>query len=111
MSKKLERNGLWESSRMMLPDHKETYIAHQQQLDKKKRPVLDEQEIEMISYLIAQSMLTGEEIMITVFEEFQEREIIGRVVKVDQQKREIKLDNGVGFQWVKFEHLIRARDI
>ena len=25
MSKKLEKNGLWESSRMMLPQHKEAF--------------------------------------------------------------------------------------
>jgi hypothetical protein len=28
MSKKLENNGLWESSRMMLPEHKEALLAH-----------------------------------------------------------------------------------
>ncbi|WP_408895379.1 hypothetical protein [Paenibacillus taichungensis] len=32
MSKKLEANGLWESSRMMLPQHKERIIQHRTQI-------------------------------------------------------------------------------
>ncbi|KHF36751.1 hypothetical protein CM49_01057 [Paenibacillus sp. P1XP2] len=32
MSKKLQGNGLFESSRMMLPEHREAYIRHQQRL-------------------------------------------------------------------------------
>ncbi|MFD1176195.1 hypothetical protein ACFQ3W_07775 [Paenibacillus puldeungensis] len=43
MSKKLEKNGLWESSRMMLPQHKEAY---QNRLDDKavqqSRPTTEE---------------------------------------------------------------------
>lgn len=42
--KKLEGNGLWEGSRMILPEHKRRIIQDEQQQMKKERPVLDEQE-------------------------------------------------------------------
>lgn len=48
MTKKLEGNGLWESSRMMLPEHKETIIYKQHEEGRKQRPELDAQEIELI---------------------------------------------------------------
>lgn len=38
--KKLEGNGLWESSRMMLPEHKETIIRRQLEEGRKNKPVL-----------------------------------------------------------------------
>ncbi len=45
MSKKLQGNGLWESSRMMLPEHKETIIQHRYEFGRRSRPTIDEQEL------------------------------------------------------------------
>ncbi|NRF95555.1 hypothetical protein HQN89_32470 [Paenibacillus frigoriresistens] len=41
MSKKLELNGLWESSRMMLPQHKESAIKGQKEKQLIQRQALD----------------------------------------------------------------------
>lgn len=38
MSKKLQKNGLWESSRMMLPQHKEALLNRRLDLDQPARP-------------------------------------------------------------------------
>ncbi|CAH1197661.1 hypothetical protein PAECIP111893_00870 [Paenibacillus plantiphilus] len=38
MSKKLEGNGLWESSRMMLPEHRERLIKHRQGGERESAP-------------------------------------------------------------------------
>lgn len=38
MSKKLQKNGLWESSRMMLPQHKEALLNRRLNLDKPAEP-------------------------------------------------------------------------
>lgn len=43
ISKKLEGNGLWESSRMILSEHKERIYQYRVELSKKQRPTLDEQ--------------------------------------------------------------------
>ncbi|WCR29178.1 hypothetical protein L3476_10905 [Paenibacillus thiaminolyticus] len=38
MSKKLQKNGLWESSRMMLPQHKEALLNRRLDLDQPAQP-------------------------------------------------------------------------
>jgi hypothetical protein len=107
MSKKLQGNGLFESSRMMLPEHKEAYIEHQQGLDRKVRPILDEQQTEDISRSIADSMLTGEEITFMLFGEFGEQKVTGRVVKIDQRQKAIKLAGADGDEWVGMDRILR----
>jgi hypothetical protein len=59
MSKKLNDNGLWESSRMMLPEHKEEILNHhdrQKWEQENKRPELDEQELERIGFQLQESI-------------------------------------------------------
>lgn len=51
--KKLEGNGLWESSRMMLPEHKEAINRQQNKEGRKVRPTLDAQEIELMENVLA----------------------------------------------------------
>jgi hypothetical protein len=108
MSKKLQKNGLFESSRMMLPEHKESYLLHQQQLDKRTRPILDEQQTENISRLIAESMLTGKEVTFLLFGGFEEREVTGKVMRIDQQKKAIKLANSMGDEWIRMGFIINV---
>lgn len=40
MSKKLEGNGLWESSRMMLPEHREQLLKHRRESAGEPQPVI-----------------------------------------------------------------------
>lgn len=110
MSKKLQDNGLFESSRMMLPEHKEAYIRHQQNLQKKKRPLLDEQEIDRLSYLIAHSMLTEKKITVTLFDDFEERKISGKIRNIDQQKGTITLYNEMGRNLISFDQIINVEE-
>lgn len=48
-------NMRWESSRMMLPEHKEALLARKQDQKKVEKPQLDEQQIEDLEMLIQQS--------------------------------------------------------
>jgi hypothetical protein len=56
VSKKLELNGLWESSRMMLPQHKEAAIKRKES-QRILRPIRDEQEIQNISAVLSLSQI------------------------------------------------------
>lgn len=47
MSKKLQGNGLWESSRMMLPEHRTQILKSNKEIIKVKMPVLHEDEIRL----------------------------------------------------------------
>lgn len=108
MSKKLQGNGLFESSRMMLPEHKEAYILHQQSLQKKSRPQIDEQEKERLSQIIAESLQCKKEINLELFGEFDEAEVRGVVTKVDQQLQKVKLTQDDDFVWINVGDIIDA---
>jgi hypothetical protein len=100
MSKKLQGNGLFESSRMMLPEHKEAYIRHQRQLPKQSRPQLDEQETERISRALARAMQSAQPVTLTLFDEFGERRVTGRIAKADPLQRKVGIVQDGGLRWI-----------
>ena len=87
MSKKLAGNGLWESSRMMLPEHKSTIIKNDQLAKKRRRIELDEQEWEDISRAVTESLELRKMIKLRMYHEYEDLEIIGVVDRVDQFKK------------------------
>ncbi|WP_342551916.1 YolD-like family protein [Paenibacillus sp. FSL R7-0652] len=91
MSKKLQQNGLFESSRMMLPEHREAYILHQEQLAPRARPSLDAQAAEEISRLLSSSMVLGDRVTITLFHEHDDTAYTGRVLRLDLPSRTLRL--------------------
>lgn len=106
MSKKLQGNGLFESSRMMLPEHREAFIMHQQSLLKKERRQIDDQEKERLSRLIAESMQCRKKVTLVLFTEFNEVELRGIVMKVDQQQNKIRLDQDNDLVWINLADII-----
>ncbi|MGO4527439.1 YolD-like family protein [Paenibacillus sp. 2TAF8] len=91
MSKKLQQNGLFESSRMMLPEHREAYILHQEQLAPRTRPSLDAQAADEMSQLLSNSMVLGDRVTITLFHEHDDVCFTGRVLRLDRPARTLKL--------------------
>lgn len=58
MSKKLNGNGRWESSRMMLPEHREQYLERKHSMEKEQEITLPTQEeMELIREFIILPML------------------------------------------------------
>ncbi|WP_055107621.1 YolD-like family protein [Paenibacillus ihumii] len=108
MSKKLQGNGLFESSRMMLPEHKEAYIMHQQNLRKNSRPQLDDQEMERISMLLAESMHSKKEVELVLFKEFDVSKLTGIITRIDQQQKSVRLTQRNDFVWVQVVDIIDA---
>lgn len=91
MSLKLTGNGLFESSRMMLPEHKEAYNAYFERLSDKKRPELDVQETERISFVFAEALHEKCQVKVTLFHSKEEQYVIGNVVRIDPHIRKVKL--------------------
>lgn len=89
--KKLEGNGLWESSRMMLPEHKETIIRRQLEEGRKDRPTLDPQEMELIEQTLAESFHAHRRIKVRLFDEYEDIELTGTVSVIHTYRREISL--------------------
>lgn len=55
MGKKLAGNGLFESSRILLPEHREQFVYRQKESHLRKRPQLDDQLLDQLSLLLMES--------------------------------------------------------
>jgi hypothetical protein len=110
MSKKLEKNGLWESSRMMLPQHKEAALRQKMESLRIPRPTLDYQEIESISATLNQSQIYKKYIEITLYDEYQSRTLVGIVTQ--HQRNSFRMDTMINgsedWEWIDFADVLKA---
>lgn len=112
MSKKLELNGLWESSRMMLPQHKEAALRNRKENQRILRPIQDEQEIQNISAVLSLSLMYKKPLVLTLYEEFETRPVTGIVAR--SRHGEFRLDivetsSGAGdWEWIAYRDVHKA---
>lgn len=62
---------MWESSRMMLPEHKETLAQYSKESKKKPRTSFDDQQIEQFERMIRQYIYTNVKLYIMVYGEYE----------------------------------------
>ena len=107
MGKKLEGNGLWESSRIILPEHKEGYLKLMKDRQRRGKPELDDQEVQLIEQALIESYNTRTTITLLVFSPFDDEVMTGVVTSINTARREVKLFRGEDdFSWIKLEDII-----
>ncbi|MEF3306696.1 YolD-like family protein [Paenibacillus sp. GYB003] len=92
MGKKLEGNGLFESSRMMLPEHVRRIVEHTEAEKKggpRKRPEIDESELEDMSRKLQESKAEGRDITLTLWG--RDEPVTGVVSRIDTYFKRITL--------------------
>ncbi|TVY06571.1 YolD-like family protein [Paenibacillus cremeus] len=103
-------NVIFESSRFVLPEHREKALQYSKEMTKKVRPELDECRLQDISYSIGESMSENSPSTFVLFCEYGEREITGTVIKVDQQLRQIKVAISTDeWEWIKIKDIIGVK--
>lgn len=108
--KKLQGNGLYESSRMMLPEHKEAYLRHQRELNRRVHPSLEDEERQRIGSLLARAKTTGRMLTVTVFGPYEDVEITGIVRRIDTLKQEIHLEIPGNVRRLAFDDILKIGD-
>jgi hypothetical protein len=93
---------MWESSRMILHEHRNAMIAQNRELRRNVRPNIDFDEAEEIAAEVAKSFADQTEITIKIYDPFNERQETGTVEKIDQFGRRIYIAG----EWVKFDEII-----
>lgn len=99
-------NLLWESSRMMLPEHKEQWLDHRRTSASKPRPVVDEQQLEQWSDILAGSLATGRPLAVTLYGPLQNRQISGTVRKWSPLERKLQLVHDGTAEWIRMEDIV-----
>src|SRR5689334_21254958 len=92
MSIKLEGNGLWESSRMIMPEHRVKMVEDRRKLNVRKRPTLAEDEIEAIERLISESFAEKTAITLILFDEYEDCRAVGVVQRIDSGRQRVMID-------------------
>ncbi|AOZ94946.1 hypothetical protein PNBC_08065 [Paenibacillus crassostreae] len=108
MGKKLEGNGLYESSRMIIPEHRAAILRQEYESNRRVKPILDEQQWEIVEQAIAESVREHVTVTLQVFGNFENRELSGIVNIVNTFRREVKLCFENDWEWIKFEDIIEA---
>lgn len=109
MAKKLDGNGLFESSRLMLPEHREAYNRQFLKKDPKTKPVIDEQEWQMISQALQESFKEHAHVTLSLYDPYGEKELSGFVTVINTFRKEIKLSIAQNeWEWIKLGDIIAA---
>ncbi|OAB35283.1 hypothetical protein PMSD_13205 [Paenibacillus macquariensis subsp. defensor] len=108
MSKKLQGNGVYESSRFIIPQHREAAVRQAQEINRRVKLTLDEQQSEMVEHALSESIREHVPVTLQVFGAFENSEVIGMVTRVDTYGKQVKLSFDDEFEWIKFENIISA---
>lgn len=109
--KKLRGNGMWEASRMMLPEHRSAIRNHRARLHERVKPELDEQRIEELSAALAEALETGGETCVTTFGAYGDETAVGVVAKIDPIEKYIKLTTLQETVWIPFADIVHVAPI
>jgi hypothetical protein len=97
---------MWESSRMMLPEHVRLLQRHQKELRRREPPQLDEQERERVSRLLEEAAGEGRRLRLKLFDPYEDRWVSGKVRKYDQLGGQIEIEGDEGRRWIALKRLI-----
>ncbi|MHB0944548.1 YolD-like family protein [Paenibacillus sp. ALE1] len=107
MSKKLEENGLWKSSRIIIPEHKEAYLKLMRDRQRRGKPELDDQEVQLIEQALIESYNSRKPVSVTVFSPFDDEVMTGVITVINTARREVKLSRGEDdYSWIKLEDIV-----
>jgi predicted RNA-binding protein len=98
---------MWEGSRMMIPEHVQMIRQHEVDKLKKTKPELDPQAIDELAMKLTEARQEEYIVTVRIFDEFDDIEIPGRITKIDQQLRRLKIEKDEDeFHWVYFDDVL-----
>lgn len=99
-------NMRWESSRMVLPEHREQIRQQQRELRKKRRPLLDEQAKEEMERVLHDSCKNRRPVSVILFGEYVDQAITGMITYIDSYSERVKVDTEAGSEWLDMEEIV-----
>lgn len=98
----------WEGSRMMLPEHRECLLERRRDQRKHPKPELDDDELTIINQAISMSRHDKSEITLTVYDPYEDQQLVGYVVRVDQHRGRVLIQTADSDEWVELCNVISA---
>ncbi len=94
-------NILWESSRMIMPQHKEATLQQQRDETKRRRVVLDDQEMEQVARFMLTAHTTRQAVKLRMFDEYEDVYVIGVIERLDSLAARFRVDG----EWFHMEDI------
>lgn len=108
MGKELEEYGLWESSRVLLPEHKSRIPKDEREMLDRGKPVLDEQKLEEIECTLALSLRSHVRVTVVLHDPCGNKQLNGFVTSIHTHSREIKLQWAEEWKWIRVDDIVEA---
>lgn len=91
----------------MLPEHNSALADYNKHKLKKLKPTLDEQKLEELTYVINQSIQDERKVLITEFDEFENIIIEGRITRIDQKLRRLRVESDNEVVYIPLEDILQ----
>lgn len=95
-------NMIWESSRMIMPQHKDAAQQQRREETKRRRLELDEQEKEQVLRFMLAANKTRQPVRIRMFDEYEDTYVIGVIERLDGLTARFKADG----EWFSLEDIM-----
>jgi len=105
--KKLSGNGLWESSRMMLFEHRDALIERQSEQTLRARPLLDEQFQYDIAEKLSSAFQHHQAVHIRIYGGKQDKFQTGVISRLDSMTKRIRLND----HWIPLSDILDVQDM
>ncbi|MBB6451356.1 hypothetical protein HNR44_003363 [Geomicrobium halophilum] len=84
-------NMRWESSRMILPEHREQWLCYREQQQKVARPLLDEQRWSEIEWVLREGMNENASLVFTYWENGAVYKVVGTCQFIDHTFKQFRV--------------------
>ncbi|MDQ0297717.1 hypothetical protein J2S78_000125 [Salibacterium salarium] len=101
-------NMRWESSRMILPEHREQWLKHQEKHNKAKKPELDPQRWEELEWLLSDAMRNNDSLRFTYWQDGLFFEVIGVCHYINHAQQQFHLMTQDGVHYLSFHKLVNV---
>lgn len=96
----------WEASRMILPEHREQILQHQQQTNQQQKPILDEQRLDELSQQLLTAVHQKDIVKMTVYSNYCNNSIIGSIKKLDYETKRIQVQQKHDTIWISLSDIL-----
>lgn len=108
MTKKLEGNGIWESSRMILPEYRQRILRASAERDQGRRIVLHQDELDHIAEAVKRSLVLHSPVRLRLQGNSSDEWVEGIVTDASPMQGTLRLENESGIRRVAYSDISGA---
>lgn len=102
---------MWESSRILLPEHREAYLSQRRQANRHLQPELDEQRLDELSNEVTAAIRRQSRVKIFVYDPYENKSFTGRIRTMDPIRRKLCLETNDERIWINIRSIVKIESV